>query len=76
MHHIDAFWLYSVGIPSGCIFFMKMKAGGLFENEKIFLNSDLDLAKQPFEANALGLGFPQGKGFLPCEMKADPVQRG
>lgn len=35
MHHIDAFWLHSVGIPLGCMFFIKVKPGELFENESL-----------------------------------------
>lgn len=34
-HLIEAFWLCSVGIPSDCMFFIKMKPGELFENESL-----------------------------------------
>lgn len=77
MHHIDAFWLYSVGIPSGCIFFIKMKPEELFENESLaFSKLSFRSCKAAFWGKCLVLGFSQGKNFSPCVMKADPVQCG
>jgi len=35
MYHMYAFWIYSPGMTLGCIFFIKMKAGELLENESL-----------------------------------------
>lgn len=77
MHHIDAFWLYHVGITPGCIFFIKMKPEELVENESLaFPKLSFRSCKAALWGKCLMLSFSQGKNFLPCVMKADPVQCG
>lgn len=77
MHHIDAFWLYHVGITPGCIFFIKMKPEELVENESLaFPKLSFRSCKAALWGKCLMLGFSQGKNFLSCMMKADPVQCG
>lgn len=77
MHHIDAFWLYHVGITPGCIFFIQMKPEELVENESLaFPKLSFRSCKAALWGKCLMLGFSQGKNFLPSVMKADPVQCG